>query len=123
MLAAACETLNRRRIVTVIAGSALAISLAIFFLLPSLKQYRGLSGIDSALYAMLAIALLRQRPRTVAKTTVIVIGIIGFVAKVCWEIQSGTLLFASADGALVPLPLAHVAGFLAGATAGRNAPR
>ncbi|HET6250188.1 MAG TPA: rhombosortase [Tepidisphaeraceae bacterium] len=118
ILAAICEAQNRRRTAIVIVGSAIAISLAIFVFRPSLLFYRGLSGVDSALYALAAIHLLRANTDWLMRMAVVG-GLLGFAGKIFYEAHTGQLLFADSGGGLVPLPAAHAVGFAIGIFGGK----
>jgi rhomboid family GlyGly-CTERM serine protease len=97
-------------------GLSLAIGLAIFVFLPQLDIYRGLSGVDSGLFATalaLESALARGQPRR--WFWLLPAGAI-FAIKIAYECVTGQLFFGtSALGELgLPVPLAHAAGALAG---------
>jgi hypothetical protein len=104
-----------------VAVSALLISLVLWFALPHMATYRGLSGIDSALFALLTTRIAGQSvadKNWLNLSVVSVVGI-GFAAKVGFEVLSGTTLFVdSAAAGLIPVPLAHVVGGLVGMACG-----
>jgi rhomboid family GlyGly-CTERM serine protease len=108
-----CERRNRRRFLGCVLGSAALISAAVWFLRPDLTHYRGLSGIDSALFVFLATTLLRDAfgnkdHLTALATTA---GLAALAAKTTWELTSGTAFFVDASSACFePLPLAHLIG-------------
>ncbi|MFT5129444.1 MAG: rhomboid family GlyGly-CTERM serine protease [Rhodothermales bacterium] len=105
-----CELANRRQLGIAILASALAIPLAISLCLPQMDFYRGFSGVDSALLTLLLAIRWRQGQR-------IIPGLIGlaFAAKILFELQAGTALFAdSAEAGFVPVPLAHAVGAVGG---------
>jgi len=96
---------------------SLAIGLALLILLPELKIYRGLSGVDSGLFAAaLAVEwkLARGDPRRWC--WLLPAGAV-FVIKITYECVSGQLFFGtSVLGELgLPVPLSHAAGALAAA--------
>jgi hypothetical protein len=99
--------------------SALLIPAAVWLACPELETYRGLSGVDSALLTLLAVGLLRDglRPggrRAVAAASAAVL--LGFGAKLLYELASGAALFVDAGAAgFVPVPVAHAAGAAVGA--------
>jgi hypothetical protein len=89
----------------------------LFVLQPGLPTYRGLSGLDSALFVTGALALGERLFREGRR----VVGIAAFAsvaalaAKVAYELATGQTLFVDAARVgFVPVPLAHVAGALAG---------
>ncbi|HLP08336.1 MAG TPA: rhombosortase [Opitutaceae bacterium] len=106
------EARSRRGFAVVVAGSALAISAAVALGAPSLDFYRGLSGIDSALFAAFFAQLLgdARRERTVLPALVPAVALLGFVGKSAYELATGATLFVTATGDFVVVPLAHVVG-------------
>ena len=110
VLALACGTRAPRRTLATLALAAPAISLAVLAFLPDLERYRGLSGLDSALFGLcLGLELRASRsPR------ILLAGAL-FLAKLAFELASGQALFV--DGAALgftPVPLAHALGALVG---------
>jgi rhomboid family GlyGly-CTERM serine protease len=109
LLAALCETrISRRALLIAVAGSALLISAGVWVALPGLSSYRGLSGIDSALFVLLAVALLRRESGAAAALAGV--AVLLFLAKAAWEVGTGSTLFIDAAGSFVPVPLAHLLG-------------
>lgn len=103
VLAVLCETrVSRGRLLLAILGSAFAVSAAVWLALPEIDRYRGLSGIDSALFVLLAVSLIRERPLAG-------LALAGFLGKAAWEAATGATLFVAA-GPFVPVPLAHLVG-------------
>jgi rhomboid family GlyGly-CTERM serine protease len=102
VLAFLCEArVGRGRLLAAVAGSALAVSAAVWFL-PEIETYRGLSGIDSALFVLLAVSLMRERPLAG-------LALAAFLGKSAWEVATGSTLFVDA-ASFVPVPLAHLVG-------------
>ncbi len=112
---------ERKRMIGCVLGSALVISLALLLTPGQPWPYRGLSGVDSALFVGLALVLLRRgrdqaRPGVV---TVMALLLAGFTLKVGFEAISGATLFVdTAAAGFEPVPLAHVVGGLCGVVAG-----
>ena len=101
--------------------SASLISLTLWFAAPEMATYRGLSGIDSALFALVAVRLGREAflDRQWSKLTLIAIVAGGFALKLAYEFASGATLFVdSSAGGMTPMPLAHVVGALVGIICG-----
>ncbi len=101
--------------------SGFLISLALWFAAPWMTTYRGLSGIDSALFALVAVRLGSEAfaNRHWLKLTLVGIVAGGFVLKVGYEFTSGATLFVdSSAGEMIPVPLAHVVGALVGIACG-----
>lgn len=117
-LAAACELRDRKRFALCLAGAALVVPLGVFWLQPGLDLYRGLSGLDSALFALLAVLVWRQEGAGPRRWLVLG-GAALFAAKVAWEAVLGEPLFVEpgATGFAV-VPLAHLLGAAVGAAAG-----
>jgi len=117
VLGAACEVRSRRRFAACVLGSGLAISAAVFFLLPELSQYGGLSGIDCALFALLGTELWREHRRAEGRAAAgLAVALCAALAlKVgyeCWT--GGTVFVADLGASIVPVPAAHVAGAAVG---------
>ena len=95
-------------------GTAPLISLAVFWVHPSLSEYRGLSALDTMLflrYFMGSLCVLSGWQRWVFA----VLPLLGLIAKIVFEYQSGVALFVGDLGpGVVPLPSAHLVGALLG---------
>lgn len=123
-----CERLHRPRFIACVAGAAVLIPLTIWFSLPEMVRYRGLSGIDSALLVLLAVHVWRRGWRargtgTAAGSGRLPMALAGgflaaFLGKTVYEWMTGQCLFVNAGGVFVPVPLAHLAGAAAGLIAG-----
>jgi rhomboid family GlyGly-CTERM serine protease len=101
--------------------SAILISLTLWFAAPWMATYRGLSGIDSALFALVAVRLGREAFLDRRWLQLALVGIVagGFALKVGYEFASGATLFVdSSAGGMTPVPLAHVAGAMVGIVCG-----
>jgi rhomboid family GlyGly-CTERM serine protease len=123
ILGAWAEQFSRRGLVLVLVVSAALISGAVWVFQPELATYRGLSGVDCALFGyVLAHALLRARQQRDRPMEVVTIaaGLL-FVGKTFFEFASGQTVFAETHDAFVPVPLAHLIGFGAGLLAGTAA--
>jgi rhomboid family GlyGly-CTERM serine protease len=113
----ACERKGRGRFLLCVLLSALTIPLAIFLFQPAITVYRGLSGIDSAFFGLLAGLLLREGIRDQKRGIVafVLSFLILFGAKIVYECLSSGAIFASDMGeGVVVVPLAHGVGFLIG---------
>jgi rhomboid family GlyGly-CTERM serine protease len=91
-----------------------------------LTHYRGLSGIDSALFALLATLFLfdnlaaRQTPRALASAALL----LALAAKLAYECLTHSALFVRPDPAgVTPVPLAHAAGAVTGLVLAAGAQR
>jgi rhomboid family GlyGly-CTERM serine protease len=119
ILGAVLEVRNRRQFILVVLAASVAISAAVWFLQPELTTYRGLSGLDTALFAMLAAGLLRDSSRNQDHSRRAVLApallLIGLAAKLTAELLTGRVFFVNADAAgFVPVPLAHLVGAAVG---------
>jgi rhomboid family GlyGly-CTERM serine protease len=87
VLGALCEVRDRRRMVYCLIMSAAAVSLLVLCMFPGISQYRGLSGIDTALFMLLAIDLIRdaRRQENWILATIAVGLFFGFIAKCVYE--------------------------------------
>lgn len=112
-LGAVCERLDRRRFAGTVAISAPAISLAVAIWQPQLQFYRGLSGIDSALFGLLCGQLLQTRHRSLR--IVIAVMVLLFAIKLVIEMLTGGAVFVDSRRAVfAPVPLAHAVGAVIG---------
>jgi rhomboid family GlyGly-CTERM serine protease len=95
VLGAACEVRDRRRMWLCTVLAAACVSLLVFCLFPGIETYRGLSGIDTALFTLLAIDLMRDALQRQRRWLAIAIGglLVGFVGKSGYEAVTGHALF------------------------------
>jgi rhomboid family GlyGly-CTERM serine protease len=101
VLGTICELRNPRQMRWCVAIAAAAVSALVFVAFPSVAAYRGLSGIDTALFTLLALALLKDARRDhhkfLAFTTTALL--IGFIAKTSYEAVTGHAFFVNQDAA------------------------
>ncbi len=110
-----CERESRARTALTLFVSSFTITAAVALWQPQFATYRGLSGLDSALFGLLAINLLRRPERT--PRLVALVTLVGFAAKCLLEISTDSTVFASGD-TYAPVPLAHLVGLISGALVG-----
>jgi hypothetical protein len=82
-----------------------------------MTTYRGLSGIDSALFALLAALIARRAimEKDWSRLALATLVSIGFAAKIGFELSTGGTLFVNSTAAgMIPVPLAHVVGGIIG---------
>ena len=103
----------RRHFAADLACIAVAVSAAVLLTHPASAAYRGLSGVDSGLFALAAGQLWRQA-RSVPQRWLAAAAGLGLAGKVVFELRTGAVLFVDTQ-AFVPLPAAHAAGAAAGA--------
>jgi rhomboid family GlyGly-CTERM serine protease len=116
-LGAWCERRSRRHFLICILVAAVTICVATALFLPEIQSYRGLSGLDSALFGWLSVELLRSaRAREDWRMVwVVFLFMTAFMAKVALEcLTASTLFVSSSQGGFVPVPLAHAVGIVAG---------
>ncbi|HEX4146321.1 MAG TPA: rhombosortase [Pirellulales bacterium] len=120
LLGGLIERRSRRWLLATVGASAAAISFALWFGHPGLEQYRGLSGIDSALFTFALLMLLddaRRAGQTIAVWLLWAMAA-GLALKIGWESATGTTLFVdSARAGFVPLPSVHAVGGIVGIAA------
>ncbi len=119
VLGALCERERRTAFLVCVGGGAVIIPLALWTFLPGMDTYGGLSGLDSALFAYVAVVLLRQKVRDREWFFVGVGGalMLAFAAKTCFELVTDATVFVNAEASLAPVPLAHAAGCAVGVLA------
>jgi rhomboid family GlyGly-CTERM serine protease len=114
------EGRSRRALSAALGLSALAISTTLWVWQPELASYRGLSGVDSALFTCAAVLLLDEARQHGNRRFAGAIGLalLGFLAKIGYELATGATLFVdSAAAGFTPLPLVHAVGGATGAIA------
>jgi len=113
--------MDRKRFYATVAVSALLIPAVIWLGMPQLAVYGGLSGLDCALYALLMILMIKREIQSRSWTWVVLFALLqgGLIAKITYEIVTGLTIFVSNTQAdMIPVPLAHLAGGLAGTAIG-----
>ncbi|HET8796812.1 MAG TPA: rhomboid family intramembrane serine protease [Thermoanaerobaculia bacterium] len=111
VLGMACARRDLRAFHATLLASAIAIPIAVLVFASDIAAYRGLSGIDSALFGLLLVQARRSR--------LVIVSAIAFVAKIAFEAWTGGAVFATHMGAdVVTVPVAHLAGAMIGALAG-----
>ena len=116
-LGAWLERADRRRFVALLVASAAAISAGVWFWRPEMTTYRGLSGLDTALFTAVAGQLLAQRLHERAWGAAAAFGLLlfGFAAKTAYEAAGGPGFFVdAAEAGFTPAPLAHLIGAAVG---------
>lgn len=111
-LGAALAWRGRRIFWRTVLGSAAAISLSLLLLGPQWSSYRGLSGIDSALFTALATLLWLGGGRSERPLGAVALAL--FAAKIACESITGVALFTPTVQGHDVVPLAHLAGAAVG---------
>jgi rhomboid family GlyGly-CTERM serine protease len=121
VLLAICIHQDVRRTIATIALSSVAIPISLLLLLPQMQTYRGLSGIDSALFGLAWMMFVQHSRRY--RMPLVLLGI-AFLAKLLIETTTGRSIFVDSTAAqFVPVPLAHLVGFVVGALLGADVGR
>ena len=111
------EKENREAFLGCVGLSALSIPIALWMLMTNLEHYGGLSGIDSALFVLIAVGLIREKrqagDRLLVCAGVLVLG--AFLGKIGVEFFTSNPVFVSEGSGLAPVPLAHLVGGVVGA--------
>ena len=117
VLGVLCERQQRVRFLLCLTAAAVLISASVWLLLPELSTYRGLSGLDTALFTMLSVGVFAEKwaAREWRWVTLIAGLMIGLGLKVTFEVFTGGTMFVDATAAnFQPVPLAHVVGAVTG---------
>jgi rhomboid family GlyGly-CTERM serine protease len=117
LLGMLCERRARNGFLLCLGVAAPLITGAVHWALPDINSYRGLSGLDSALFGWLVAQLLTDaasaRNRMLAIATTVFACL--FVGKLAFEWTTGSTFFVSnATSCFVAVPLAHAVGAAAG---------
>jgi rhomboid family GlyGly-CTERM serine protease len=101
VLGAACEIRRRRRMWLCTATSTACVSILVLVFFPEIETYRGLSGVDTALFTLLAIDLMRDALKRQQPVMAVTIGalLVGFMAKTAYEAVTGHALFVDQTAA------------------------
>lgn len=106
-----------------LAVSALLVPLAVLAACPGITCYRGLSGIDAALYVFCGFTLIAET-RVAWRRRALGLALAGFAAKCVYEALTGGAVFIDARAAsIVTVPVAHLTGGLVGWALSRRHPR
>jgi len=117
LLGTVCEWRSRRQFVLCLLGASIAVTATVWLGLPHIETYRGLSGLDTALFAMLAVDLLVDAWRQRQPTTMLVTGALlaALATKTLYEAVTGQTMFVDApDAGFVPVVFDHLAGAAVG---------
>lgn len=120
-LGSLCELMDRKRFYATVTVSALLIPAVIWWGMPDLKVYGGLSGLDCALYALLMVLLIKREIRSRSYFWVVLFSLllVGLIAKITYETVTGLTIFVSNNhSGMVPVPLAHLVGGVVGTAVG-----
>lgn len=123
ILGAMTERADRGRYALTLAAAALAIGAGVWAWQPQFASYRGLSGLDSALFGLVCGRLIAdgRRARHGFSAALGALALVGFALKCGAELASGATVFAdSTAGGYAPVPLAHLIGLVVGLAGSLN---
>ncbi len=107
VLGAVCEILAPRRYLCCLLMSFTILPAVVYALVPDLTAFRGLSGVDCALFALVAGHCVNSRDSELQLAGWLAAGVV--TAKVCFELVTGRALFFDSSS-IAPVPLAHALG-------------
>ena len=107
-----CEWRDRRSFVMCLAAAMISISAGVGIFLPQISYYRGLSGLDSALFVLMALHLASLAKPGIRRLACL--ALVGFVAKLVFETVMGHNVFVQNQAVFVPVPIAHLIGAFCG---------
>jgi len=124
VLGAMTERVSRSALLVTVALSAALITLGVWIAQPQFETYRGLSGIDCALFGFVVARVIAEgrRARHGFSLAVGGLALAGFAAKCFFELATGGTVFVESTDAFAPVPLAHLIGLIAGAALAKFAP-
>lgn len=119
VLGAACEWRSPRRYAWTLLLTAIPVPLCVMFWVPQVGCYRGLSGIDTALFGLLVSSLIVQRlkDRETFGALFYILLIVGLFCKIAAEMISQKNIFVT-DESFTPVPIAHLVGAVIGLAIG-----
>jgi rhomboid family GlyGly-CTERM serine protease len=113
MLGSLIEVRSRKAMVRALMLSALLIIPAVAYFMPEVTAYRGLSGVASALFLLLACMIWKQQAGPLMKI-IAVLAITSLLGKCAYELIYENAAFAQLGETIIACPQAHLAGALAG---------
>ncbi|MFA6287958.1 MAG: rhombosortase [Opitutaceae bacterium] len=116
LLGTMAERISRRGFLLTCGLSAAVITAGVWIAQPQFATYRGLSGVDSALFGFVLADLFVKgwREQHGFSMAVGVIALASFGGKCAFELATGGTVFVETCGAFAPVPLAHLLGLAAG---------
>lgn len=116
VVAGIIERFSRRQLLVCFAAVSFFTSLLVFIVLPEMKFYRGLSGIDSGMFMMLLVMLYRMKAEgqnLLQKVPYLLLGFL-FISKSALELSTAQAIFVESSDLFVPVPLVHLGGIFIG---------
>ncbi len=113
-LAISALRISKLRTYGTLLAAGILIPIAVWIFQPEMIHYRGLSGLDSALFVFVLLELIKKQS-TKIQSSMLWLMLISFVAKVFYEFITGNTLFVQSMGANISgVPLAHLVGGITG---------
>jgi rhomboid family GlyGly-CTERM serine protease len=113
VLGSLCEIMAPKKYYATVGISAIFIPIVIWWGMPDLMIYAGLSGLDCALYSLLMVLFIKREIRSRSWIWVALFSLLlsGLVAKIIYETTTGLTIFvANTHTNMTPVPLAHLVG-------------
>ena len=117
VLAHGCEQRDQARTATTLIAAASVVSIGVLLFDPLLATYRGLSGLDTALFALLVTLHWRRIGGSGLSRPALAVACALLIAKLTFELTTGASAFVAGTG-FVTVPLAHVLGACCGLLGG-----
>ena len=119
LLCGLCEKINRRALALTLLVAAATIPVAVGIYHPEVASYRGLSGLDTALFGMAVVYFgLARMMESDHWGMLIYLGLlVALVAKTVHELNFGTTFFVESSN-FIPVPVAHIVGAVIGISIG-----
>jgi membrane glycosyltransferase len=113
--------MDSKRYYATVGISAISITIVIWWGMPGLMIYGGLSGLDCAFYSLLMVLFIKREIRSRSWIWVALFSLLlsGLVAKILYETATGLTIFVgNTHTNMVPVPLAHLVGGCVGLLVG-----
>lgn len=116
-----CERRNQTGFALVLLLSAILIPVFVVSFAPTLGSYRGLSGLDTGLFAFAAIMLIVEAFQDENWQSVVIYAalFVGMLGKIGYELAYGGTLFVDSTS-FSPVPVAHIVGAVVGTIVALN---
>ncbi len=115
VLGALCCRKSLSSFFIIIIATPLIISLSLLYFMPQLMFYRGLSGIDTALYSFVIGKMIYDKfnaKKFIYGSSLLILALL-LMGKTVYEFTTHSILFANANN-FIPLPVAHLIGIFCG---------
>ena len=119
LLCGLCEKINRRALALTLLVASVSIPVAVGMYHPEVASYRGLSGLDTALFGMAVVyfGLDRMKESDFWGMLTYIGLMVALAIKTVHELNFGTTFFVESSN-FVPVPVAHIVGAVIGISIG-----